>query len=139
MRTVEDRAGNRYVLLKESADTSLVRDPESGTERHLPTAALSPVDEPPLQTATRAIPPERRRELDGVTGDRAIGLLLVLDASGPIPVRDLLAETTLCESDLHGIVGELRAGGHVREADVGGERGYAVTEDASKKLDRLRD
>jgi hypothetical protein len=138
MRTVEDGEGDRYVLLKESASSSLVRDPGTGETQHLPTADLEAVDAPPLETLAAALPDERRDHLDAVRDERTLGLLCWLHDRGPVPVRDLLADTTLCESDLHGMVGELRAAGLVREADVAGERGYALTDEGTARLATLR-
>ena len=65
--------------------------------------------------------------------DRALALLGEIDAHGPFAVRTLLSEYDLCESDLHGIAGELRAAGAIAEATVAGERGYALT-DATREM-----
>ena len=40
MRTVRDADGTRYVLLKQSGESSLVRDPKTGQQRHVPTDTL---------------------------------------------------------------------------------------------------
>ncbi len=139
MRTVSDTEdGRRYVLLKQSGDASLVRDPETGERRHLPRERLEPVDEPPLSTAAAAVPEPVRRLVTAVPDERALGLVVELDARGPLSVHALLEDTTLCESDLHGLLGELRAAGLVEGATVAGRRGYAATEDAAAALDRLR-
>ena len=138
MRTVEDDAGDRYILLKESGDSSLVRDPESGERRHIANEALEPVaGESPLATAASAVPGPVRRLLTAVPDERALGLLLELEERGPLGVRALL-EYDLCESDLHGLLGEFRAAGLVTETEVAGERGYETTERASEGLARLR-
>ena len=138
MRTVRDASGRRYVVEKRSAESSRVRDPETGERRHLPTDELEPVDEDPLSVAASAVPESLRRLVAATRDERTLGLLFELDARGPLAVRDLLAETTLCESDLHGAVTELRVVGIVAEADVGGERGYRLTDDGSAALDALR-
>ncbi len=138
MRTVEDDAGDRYILLKESGDSSLVRDPESGERRHIANEALEPVaGESPLATAASAVPGPVRRLLTAVPDERALGLLLELEERGPLGVRALL-EYDLCESDLHGLLAEFRAAGLVTETEVAGERGYETTERASEGLARLR-
>jgi hypothetical protein len=49
-------------------------------------------------------------------------------------VRTLLGATDLCESDLVGLITELRAAGLVEEATVGGERGYAATGEAREAV-----
>lgn len=149
MRTVRDASGRRYVLLKESADSSLVRDPATGEERYVPNDRLDPVEgESPLDAAARSVPEPIRRVLSAVPDDRALGLLVEIDARGPLAVRDLL-EYDLCESDIHGLVGELRAAGLIDEVDIDGietqgiesegERGYETTDTATEALDRLRD
>jgi len=138
MRTVRDASGKRYVVEKRSAESSRVRDPETGERRHLPNEDLTPVDEDPLSVAASAIPEGVRRLVAAVRDERTLGLLVELDARGPIAVRDLLAATTLCESDLHGAVTELRAAGLVAEAEVGGERGYRLTDDGAAAVEALR-
>ncbi len=139
MQTVRDSEGTRYVLLKESGESSLVRDPHTGERRHLPNADLEPVaGEAPLDTAARAVPGPVRRVVTAVRDERALGLLLELDARGAASVRALLAETALCESDLHGVLAEFRAAGLVAETRVAGDRGYETTEAAEDGLAALR-
>lgn len=138
MRTVRDESGKRYLLLKSSGEASLVRDPETGAQQYLPNDTLSPAGgEPPLATAARAVPTDVRRLLTAVHDERSLGLLVELDARGPVAVRDLLDETDLCESDLHGVLGELRAAGLVVERGADGRRGYDVTEAAADALDAV--
>jgi len=138
MRTVEDDDGDRYILLKESNESSLVRDPESGERRHVANDTLAPVTgESPLTTAAGAVSAPVRTLLTAVPDERALGLLLELDERGPVGVRALL-EYDLCESDLHGLLAEFRAAGLVTETEVAGERGYETTGRASTGLARLR-
>jgi len=57
MRTVCDEFGRQYLLLKESGESSLVRDPASGERRYVANDELSPATgESPLATAARAVP-----------------------------------------------------------------------------------
>ncbi|GGN18274.1 DUF7346 family protein [Halarchaeum nitratireducens] len=129
MRTVRDADGHTYLLVKRSAESSRVRDPETGTETHLPNDELEPaggVD--PLEAAARAVPDPVRRVLTVARSERALGLLCELHERGALPVRTVLAEYDLCESDAHGLFTEFRAAGLVTEADVHGERGYELTE-----------
>jgi hypothetical protein len=111
MRPVRDEDGAPYLLVERSADTSRVRDPRTGEERRLPTDRLSPAD-------------------------GALGVVADLVDRGPLPVRALLSDHGLCESDLHGLLAELRAAGLVREATVGGRRGYAATDAARAAVAR---
>lgn len=140
MRTVRDGDGRRYVLLKESGESSLVRDPASGERRHVPNEELERVEgESPLETAAGAVPGSVRRVLTAVRDERALGLLIELDRRGPLAVRTLLSASDLCESDLHGMLAEFRAAGLITERRVAGERGYDATETAGDALDSLRE
>lgn len=140
MQTVRDGDGRRYLRLKRSAESSLVRDPRTGEERYLPNDELTVVDgEPALSVAARAVPGARRRLLRAVRDDATLGLLVLLADRGPLPVRRLLDATDCCESDLHGRLGELRAAGAVEEVRVAGERGYDATEEAAETLAALRE
>ena len=133
MRTVRDDAGRRYLLLKESAEACLIRDPDTGEERYVETECLTPSGQSPLVTAADRIPAETRRRLAVGPDERGPGLLAELDRRGSLAVRTLLAEYDVCESDLHGILGELRAAGAIEETSVAGERGYALT-DATREM-----
>jgi hypothetical protein len=136
MRAVEDADGRRWLRLKRSAESSLVRDPVTGERTSLPNASLSPIEgADPLAVAADAAPAALRDRLGPLPDDRAVGLLVELGAGGPRSVRGLLDETDLCESDLHGMVGELGAAGLLEETTVAGRRGYALTEAASSALE----
>lgn len=137
MRTVEFD-GRTYLLVKRSGESSLLRDPETGEERYAPNDALEPVGESPLEAAADGVPTPTRRLLTAVPDERALGLLLELDRRGATAVRDLLADYDLCESDVHGLLGEFRAAGLVREARVAGERGYELTESGEEALSSVR-
>lgn len=133
MRTVEDDAGTRYVLLKESHDSSLVRDLATGERRHVPTAELRTVEgRSPIAAAAETVGEDARAALPSLP-EAALGILVEVVARDGVAVRDLL-EYDVCESDLHGLVGELRAAGLVRETTVGGERGYEPTDAARDSL-----
>lgn len=139
MQTVEDGSGTRYLLLKRSGESSLVREPDSGEERYLDNADLSPAEGVSvLETAAEEIEEPLRRLLSAVHDDRTLGFLLLLDAGGPMAVRELLGIDALCESDLHGTLAELRAAGLIEEREVGGERGYGTTDLATDALSSLR-
>lgn len=139
MRTVRDDDGNKYLLLKESAESSLVRDPETGEERYLPNDGLKTAGESPLGAAARSVPRPIRRALSAAHDDRSLGLLVELDRRDAVAVRDLLGDYDLCESDLHGAVAEFRAAGLVKETRVAGERGYELTDEGRKAIAKLQD
>ena len=137
MRTVEDESGRRYLLLKRSGESSLVRDVESGEERYLPNDELVHRDGlDPLAAAAGAVPAPVRRLFSSVHDDRGLGLVVAL-AREPRSARTLLEATDLCESDLLGLLSALRTAGLVEEATVDGERGYAATEEARRAVEVL--
>lgn len=139
METVEDADGRRFVLVKRSSDSWLVRDPASGAERYRNAEELTVVeDAAPLATATAGIDPSVRRLLTAVPNDRILGLVVtVVDRDG-VAARTLLGSTTLCESDLHGAIAELVAAGLLVETTVAGERGYEATDRAREAIEQLR-
>jgi len=138
-RTVRDGDGNRYVLLKESAESSLVRDPETGERRHVPNETIEYADDESPLAGAAGIPEPTPELLAAVPDERALGLLVELEAEGPVAVRTLLDSSDLCESDLHGSLLELQAGGMITETTVLGERGYEATDRARELLDSARD
>ncbi|WP_122090682.1 DUF7346 family protein [Halalkalicoccus subterraneus] len=139
MQTVEDVDGSRYLLLKRSEGSSLVRDPGTGEERYVETDSLSAIEgASALELAASEVDEPVRRLLRAVHDDRTLGLLCLLD-TGARPVRELLSLDSLCESDFHGLVTELRAAGLIEECEVAGERGYRTTETAREALSSLRD
>lgn len=139
MQTVEDAAGDRFLLLKRSSDAWLVRDPATGAERYREPEALSVVEgAPPLAVAAAAVPAPAGGPLAAVPDERALGLVVTAVDDGPLGVRDLLDSTTLCESDLHGLLGELTTAALLDETDVAGERGYDATPAAREAVAELR-
>jgi hypothetical protein len=140
MRTVRTEAGDRYLLVKRSGESSLVRDPKTGAERYLPNDDLRVADgESALETAAEAVPEPVRRLLTATPNERALGLLVELADRGPVAVRTLLDAYDLCESDLNGLLAEFRAAGLVSEARVAGERGYDATPTTRAAVAGLRD
>lgn len=139
MRTVEDEDGNRYLLVKRSSDATLVRDPETGEQHHVPTDSLDVVtDASPLETAARGIPEPVSLLVTAVHDRRSLGLLLELDDQGSMAVQTLLDRYELCERDLHGLLAEFRAAGLVAETNVHGTAGYETTADAAAALESIR-
>ncbi len=139
MQTVRDADGRRCLLVKRSAESSLVRDPETGGERYVDNATLTVIDgESPLTTAAAGVPGPVRRVLGAVHDDRTLGLLVTVVDDGPLSVLELLDDADMCESDLHGRIAEFRAAGLVDEVDVDGRRGYAATATATDAVAFLR-
>ncbi|WP_144924924.1 DUF7346 family protein [Halorubrum salsamenti] len=139
MQTVRDAAGETYLLVKRSAESSRVRDPATGEERYVDNDELRVVDgESPLATAASGVPAPVRRTLGAVRDDRSLGLLAVVVDEGPIAAIDLLDAADMCESDIHGTISEFRAAGLIDEVDVAGRRGYEATSVAVKALGLLR-
>lgn len=140
MRTVETEDGRRYLLIKESSDACLIRDPERGTEKYVDRNRLSFVSgDSPLVTAASGIDPAVRRILSATHDDRSLGLLVELVDRGPVAVVDLLGSYDLCESDFLGLLTEFRAAGLAREVEVHGERGYEATALACEGVGLLRE
>lgn len=139
MRTVRDGDGDRYLLVKQSDDSSLVRDPETGTERYVANESVDVVaDESPLSTAAAGVNPAVRRLLTATYDDQSLGLLIELVDRGPLSTVALLDSYDLCESDLHGLLAEFRAAGLAEEAESGGQRGYDATGLANAAVSTLR-
>jgi hypothetical protein len=139
MRTVRDGEGRRYLLAKQSGESWLVRDPETGRETYRPAGELEVIEgDSPLSVAATGVPAAVRRVVTAAHSDRALGLLVELVDRGPMAVRDVLAAYDRCESDLHGLFGEFRAAGLVTEVRVAGERGYDATETTRAAVARLR-
>lgn len=139
MRTVRDEDGTRLLLVKQSEESSRVRDPETGAERYVENDRLTDhQEEPPLSTAAQGIPKSVRTVVKAAHDERHLGLLVELVDDGPLSVVELLDAYELCESDLHGLLGEFRAAGLVEEAEVAGRRGYAATDETKRAVDLLR-
>jgi hypothetical protein len=139
MRTVRDTDGTRYLLVKRSSESSLVRDPETGEKRYLPNGELTDLDgASALDVAAAGVPDAVRRVVTAAHTEQALGLLVELADRGPIGIRELLSAYDLCESDLHGLLMEFRAAGLVEERDVAGERGYDATETTREAVAVLR-
>ncbi len=137
-QTVADKDGTTYILEKRSSESSRVRNPDTGERLHLPNVELEPVSgESPLVTAAQAVPADVRTLLTAVHTERALGLLIELKQDGPLSVRAIMGQYDLCESDLHGILGELQAAGIIAETTVIGERGYELTPDGAGAVERL--
>ncbi|MFW5973886.1 MAG: DUF7346 family protein [Natrialbaceae archaeon] len=137
---VRDGDGNRYLLLKRSSESSLVRDAETGERRHLPNDELEVVEgTTPAEFVLTDVPESLRTLLTAVHDERSLALLVELDTAGPLAVRTLLSTYDFCESDLHGLLAELRAAGLVAETTVAGERGYETTAVATDAVERITD
>ena len=138
MQTVRDAAGDRYLLVKRSAESSRIRDPDTGEEEYRPNDALTFESTAPLSVRAAAVPEPVRRVVAAAHDDRSLGLLIELADRGPLPATELLATTDLCESDLHGLLTEFRAAGLAAETSVHGERGYDATDAAREAVASLR-
>jgi hypothetical protein len=138
VQTVTDEDGNSLIRLKRSDDASLVRDPETGAERYVPNDSLTDESDAPLATVASGVDPATRRAILACRDERSLGLLVELVDRGPTAVETILSATDLCESDLHGVLAEFRAGGLVAETTVAGRPGYEPTDDAERVVKRFR-
>jgi hypothetical protein len=135
MKSVQDNTGKQYVLLKRSGHASLVRDPATGNECYIQNDRLEHVEhDSTLETAAQTVSEPVRTLLTSVHDEDGLGLLVDLGDRGPLGVRTMLDEYDSCESDLHGRLAVLTAAGLLDETEVGGERGYRLTDDAEAAL-----
>jgi len=140
MDVVTDRSGQRFVVEKRSSDAWLVRSIDGGETTYRDPGELTVLENvAPLEGVAGSVPGPVRRLLTAVHDERVLGLVLTTVDRDGVAVRTLLAETTLCESDLHGALGELVAAGLLEETTVAGERGYAPTELARSAAASLRE
>ncbi|WP_312909660.1 DUF7346 family protein [Natronosalvus caseinilyticus] len=138
MKPVRGDDGTRYLLVKRSSDSSLVRDPTTGEERYVANDRLEALpEESALELAAQAVDDDVRPLLLSIHDERTLGLVLEIAGRGPLGVREILEYSDFCESDLHGRLTVLTAGGVLEETEVGGERGYAISESASRGLELL--
>ena len=91
MQTVRDDAGNRYLLVKRAAESSRIRDPDTGEEEYRPNDALTFESTAPLSVRAAAVPEPVRRVVAAAHDDRSLGLLVELADRGPLPATELLA------------------------------------------------
>lgn len=134
MRIVRDDDGRFSVLVDATGSTCRARSLHDGTERTVPSDELTVV-EPADALDVLGIDADERDSLRKMARtDRAIGLLVELNTAGPLSVRTILDRFDICESDLHGLVTELRAAGFLEPATVYGERGYRTTDRATDLL-----
>jgi len=138
MQTVRDAAGDRYLLVKRSAESSRIRDPDTGEEEYRPNDALTFESKAPLSVRAAAVPDPIRRVVAAAHDDRSLGLLIELADRGPLSAVELLSTTDLCESDLHGLLTEFRAADLAVETSVHGERGYDATDTTREAIASLR-
>ncbi|WP_436902429.1 DUF7346 family protein [Halovenus halobia] len=137
---VADDTGQRYLLLKRSGESSLVRNADTGERTHLPNDRLEPVEgASTVGTILTGVPEDLQTLVTAVHDDRSLALLVELDTEGPMAVRELLSAYDFCESDLHGLLAELQAAGLIAETTVTGERGYETTDEATSALEHLRE
>ncbi len=138
-RIVRDPDDRRYLLLKRSKDSSLVRPVDGGDRRYLPTAELTVVEEASRTSAVLApLPASIRSLVTAVHDDRTLAVLQDLALSGPVAVETLMATYDFCESTFHGVIAELQVADLVTETTVAGQRGYDTTDRADRALTALR-
>ncbi|ELY94922.1 hypothetical protein C482_17653 [Natrialba chahannaoensis JCM 10990] len=139
MTTVQDDTGKRYLLLKRSEHASLVRDPQTGDECYVQNDRLDTVDAADeLDPVAQAVSSPVRTLLTTVHDEATLSLLISLADEGPLDIRTILDRTTLCESDLHGRLTILTGADLLAETDVGGERGYRLTDTCEAALETIR-
>lgn len=138
MKTVRDDRGNHYLLLKESDEASLVRDPHTGNECYVGNDRLEPVEGvSTMETMARRLSKQIRSLVACVHDDDTLGLVMYLAERGPVSATTLIESTTRCESDLNGQLSTLRAAGIVEATTVGSEPGYRLTDAGATGVEAL--
>lgn len=132
---VRHRDGTLYYLVKRSTEASLVREVDTEHYQYVPNGLLEEFDaetEADEVQGRRTPDPEQLDELYRRFDihDPRVPELLEYFGPEPVRVRTLLAKTTFCESDLHGLLGELTAAGVLEERRIAGERCYSLTTEA---------
>jgi len=145
MNAVRHESGAEFLLLERSSESSRVRDPRTGEKREFPNGEIEATEASALSVAGRALPGAVREELEAIGDDRTLGLLREIGRREPVGVRVLLDEYDLCESELHGTLGELRAAGSIEPIEpaalgpiAASDRGYRTTETARGALSGRR-
>jgi hypothetical protein len=143
MQTVRDADDQVYLLLERGERSCRVRDPVTGTERSVRSETLEAASVPVLRAIGRAASSTIGARLNTIVDDRTLGLLCEIRRREPVGVRPLLDDYGLCESDLHGTVGELRAAGLIEPAALDAfalsEAGYRTTSRAHSLLAESRE
>lgn len=114
MRLVEDRDGRRFALVKRSGSSSLLLDLETGQRTYRENLQLTAVD--------------GDGPLDRGADEEIAGLIDILE-DGPVPIREVIDRTTVCESDLYAIRRELEVADVLTEVEVDGERCWVLAGD----------
>ncbi len=131
MEIVEDESGDRYELVKRSADACLVRDLATGTTAYLPSDAVTTVAA--TDDLVDVVPSAIAAELPTRSAVVLVGLLGV---AGPLSVRSILDATTFCERDLFALARVLVAEDVLEPVDLGERRGYGLTSEIAASFNR---
>lgn len=128
MNLVEDADGRRYALLKRSHQASLVLDLASGERSYRPNETLELIDAEPVPDV-----------LDETTISQSIRstaneLLAVLAHGDAVPIRTVLEATTVCESELVALRGELEAAGLITTESVDDAVALRLTETTQREI-----
>lgn len=115
------------VILEVEGQRCRIRDVLSGDTRWVAHSTLTIPDAAALEDIGQLTPQSARQAVSAIRTARGWGVVLVVGAASPVPVRELLAATTECESDLNGLLAELEAGGVLDRTAVGGERAYELS------------
>lgn len=122
------------LVVGRDGDRVRLREPATGQTRLVPTGEFDPVDVDPLVFVARAIGGSPLG-----SDERTVGLLAELVDRGPTTARALLADYDACESDVQGMLAELRVAGLIEGTRVAGVPGYSVTEDGRATVERRRE
>ena len=138
MTIVEDDIGRRYLVVKRSSSASLLQSLETGERAYHSNDSFESIEE---ERFDGDIPEELRTLLADnaihFNDYRLLKVVTLLQDGNPVMIRTILAQTTLCESDLFAILRELEIAGLVEEVTIGDERARQLTPTAKAALDQL--
>jgi hypothetical protein len=134
VHVVAGAGGHLHLVIERADDRVRVRSVSSGEERWVHRETLKRPDGSVLELAGRQTP-FTSADLPGVHTEAGVGMVVLLARNGPTAVPALLGALELCESDLHGLLAELEAGGALSRTETAGRGAYRLTDAAAKTVD----
>lgn len=139
MKTGRGPDGRQLLVVGRTDGELRVRDPATGSEETVPAEQVDRLDREPLAVVRDAVTDGLDEGRPIGTDDRTVGLAVEFVDRGPTPVRRLTASYDACESDLNGMVAELRVAGLIEATSLAGQPAYRATASAEQLAARLRE
>lgn len=128
----------RTVLVRVTGQDRRLRAVTTGDIIHDLSGSVSALNKPIFRAVGEAMDAEECLPIDGIHTVDGLGLVTVLVDEGPIPSKQLMDVSSRCESDMHGLIGDLRAGTLLTDCQVAGQRGYRATSKARNLISGFR-